>query len=168
MPLLWAGFVLELFELCHREQINTCIETCGFADPETLLRVIPVTDYFLFDLKHMDPDTHKKYTGQSNDQIVKNAALLLKQGADVVFRQPLIHGVNDSNSNIEATAQFLTGLGEKATRLQIMPYHRLGESKYRALNRIYTVDEVAAGDDGQLEAVRKAYIHYGIECTISR
>ena len=133
-PLLWAKFVRELFELSHQERIDTCVETCGLADPEALLEVIPVTDHFLFDLKHMDPDTHRKYTGQSNGQILRNAALLLEHGADVVFRQPLIPGVNDSIMNIEATARFLTGLGKNATRLQIMPYHRMGQSKYKALN----------------------------------
>ena len=95
-PLLWSKFVRELFELCHQERIDTCVETCGLVDPEALLEVIPVTDHFLFDLKHMDPDVHRKYTGQSNSQILKNAALVLERGADVVFRQPLIPGVNDS------------------------------------------------------------------------
>jgi pyruvate formate lyase activating enzyme len=167
-PLLWAGFVRELFKLCRQERINTCVETCGFADPETLLEIIPVTDYFLFDLKHMDPDAHRKYTGQSNAQIMRNAALLLEQGADVVFRHPLVPGINDSIRNIEATAGFLTGLGGKAARLEIMPYHRVGESKYRALNMVYAMNGVAAADDEQLEAVRKAYVQCGIKCTISR
>ncbi len=133
-PLLWSKFVRELFELSHQERIDTCIETCGLADPEALLDVIPVTDHFLFDLKHMDSDIHKKYTGQSNRQILKNAALVLEHGADVVFRQPLIPGINDSIMNIEATAGFLTSLGKSATRLQLMPYHRMGQSKYKALN----------------------------------
>jgi pyruvate formate lyase activating enzyme len=167
-PLLWADFVRELFELCHQELINTCVETCGFADPQTLLEVLPVTDYFLFDLKHMDPDVHRKYTGQSNAQIMRNASLLLEHGADVVFRQPLIHGINDSILNIEATARFLTSLGKKATRLEIMPYHGLGESKYRALNMAYNKSAYSAADDEELEAARNSYLRYGIECTISR
>jgi pyruvate formate lyase activating enzyme len=167
-PLLWAAFVRELFELCRKEPINTCVETCGFADPQTLLEVIPVTDYFLFDLKHMDPDVHRKHTGQSNTLIMGNAALLLEHGADVVFRQPLIRGVNDSIRNIEATARFLISLGKKATRLEIMPYHGLGASKYRALNMVYNMNGVAAADDKEVEAVRNSYLRYGLECTISR
>jgi pyruvate formate lyase activating enzyme len=167
-PLLWSGFVRGLFELCHEERINTCVETCGYADPKTLLEVLPVTDYFLFDLKHMDPYAHKEHTGKSNDPILRNAALLLEHGSDVIFRQPLIPGVNDTAWNIEATARFLKGLGEKALRLQLMPYHGMGESKSRALNRMYGMEGVAAMDAEHLEAVRKAYIQRGIECTISR
>ncbi len=167
-PLLWSKFVRELFELSHQERIDTCMETCGLADPEALLDVIPVTDHFLFDLKHMDSDIHKKYTGQSNGQILKNAALVLERGADVVFRQPLIPGINDSIANIEATAGFLTSLGKNAARLQLMPYHRMGQSKYKALNIPCIMEESGIADDEQVEAVKKAYIDRGIDCTISR
>jgi pyruvate formate lyase activating enzyme len=120
-PLLRPEFVGELFELCRQEGIGTCVETCGFIDPDTLLRIIPVTDLFLFDLKHMDPDAHAMYTGRSNDLILRNAALVADQGSSVIFRQPLIPGINDSIWNIEATARFLTALGKRATRLEIMP-----------------------------------------------
>jgi len=116
----------------------------------------------------MDADTHSKYTGQSNRQILINAALILEHGADVVFRQPLIPGINDSIGNIEATAGFLTSLGKNATRLQIMPYHRMGQSKYKALNVWYAMEGISIAGDDQVEAVRKAYIDLGIDCTISR
>ncbi len=167
-PLLHPAFVRELFELCRREGIDTCVETCGCVEANALLETIPVTDHFLFDLKQMDPATHKRYTGQSNDRIFKNAALLIQNGADVVFRQPLIPGINDAIDNIEATARFLTGLGRNASRLQIMPFHRMGQSKYRALNLRYTMGELGAMDADQAEAVRKAYAEHGIDCSISR
>jgi pyruvate formate lyase activating enzyme len=167
-PLLWSKFIRELFELCRRETIDTCMETCGLADPKALLDVIPVTDHFLFDLKHMDSDIHKKHTGQPNGQILKNAALVLEHGADVIFRQPLIPGINDSLMNIEVTAGLLTGLGKSAARLQIMPYHRMGQSKYKALNMPCIMEKLGMADDAQVEAVKKAYIDRGIHCTISR
>lgn len=167
-PLLWSKFIRELFILSHEESINTCIETCGLADSEALLDVLPVTDHFLFDLKHMDSDIHRKYTGQPNDQILKNATLILEQGADVVFRQPLIPGINDSRGNIEATAAFLNRLGKRAARLQLMPYHRMGQNKYKALNMPCPMEEIGMADDGRAEAVKAAYIERGIHCTISR
>jgi pyruvate formate lyase activating enzyme len=167
-PLLWSKFIRELFELSHRELINTCIETCGLATPEALLDVIPVTDHFLFDLKHMDPDVHKRYTGQSNEQILENAALVLEHGADVIFRQPLIPGVNDSIIHIEAMAGFLTRFGKSAVRLQIMPYHRMGQGKYKALNLPCIMEGLGIADDEQVEVVKNAYIDRGIHCTISQ
>jgi len=167
-PLLRPAFVHELFELCSQEGIDTCVETCGYVHSRALLEILPVTDHFLFDLKLMDRQAHKKHTGQSNRKILKNAGLLMERGADVLFRQPLIPGVNDSIENIEATARFLAGLGKNAARLQIMPFHRMGQSKYKALDMLYTMDGLGAADDGQVEAARKAYIQRGIDCSISR
>jgi pyruvate formate lyase activating enzyme len=167
-PLLHPTFVRELFELSRRESIDTCVETCGCVDAEALLETIPVTDHFLFDLKLMDPAAHKKHTGQSNSRILKNAALLMEHAVDVVFRQPLIPGINDSLENIEATARFLGSLGKTAARLQLMPFHRMGQGKYRALNMDYTMKELSAADDAQVEATRKAYTERGIDCSVSR
>jgi pyruvate formate lyase activating enzyme len=167
-PLLNSGFVRELFELCREEQIGTCIETCGFVESEVLLEVFPVTDLFLFDLKHMDSDIHRKYTGHSNKRILKNAASLIDRAADVIFRQPLIPGFNDSLTNIEVTAKFLTSLGENAVRLQLMPYHRMGRDKYTALNKEYYMNELGIMENDELEAVKNAYIDCGIDCSISR
>ena len=167
-PLLHPAFVRELFEISQQEQIDTCVETCGCVDSEAILEVIPVTDHFLFDLKLMDPESHRNHTGQSNSRILKAAALLVERGADVLFRQPLVPGINDSNENIEATARFLTGLGKPAARLQLMPFHRMGQSKYKALNILYTMGGLGAANDEQVEAARKAYVRCGIDCSISR
>jgi len=76
-PLLYAPFVRELFNLCRKERIGTCVETCGFVDSDALLEVIPVTDLFLFDLKHMDSGMHKMYTGHYNDILLQNAAFII-------------------------------------------------------------------------------------------
>jgi pyruvate formate lyase activating enzyme len=167
-PLLHAGFVRELFELCKGEQIDTCIETCGLAGREALLGVIPVTDHFLFDLKHMDSDIHNTYAGQPNGPILENAALILEHDVDIVFRQPLIPGINDTTENIEATATFLSGLGKIDVKLELMPFHRMGWSKYRALNMKYPMDGTVAAEDGMVETVKTAYLDRGIRCTISR
>ncbi len=167
-PLLRARFVRELFELCRQEQIGACVETCGFVSSEALLEVMPVADSFLFDLKHMDADAHRKHTGQTNRRILDNAALLIEHDADVLFRQPLVAGVNDSRANIEATAEFLRSLGEKASRLQLMPYHRMGQGKYKALDLTYHMDGTAVMDDAEIDAIMNAYIDCGVDCTISR
>jgi len=167
-PLLRPDFVRELFVLCRQDRIDTCVETCGSVEPEALLEVLGVTDHFLYDLKHMDPEVHRAYTGRSNDRILGNAALLIGRGADVVFRQPLIPGVNDSPANIEATSRFLAGLGPKAARLQLMPFHGMGRSKYKALDMKYTMGELRAAADEKVEAAREAYVRHGIECSISK
>ena len=167
-PLLHPVFVKELFELCHGEQIDTCVETCGYVNPDSFREVLPVTDHFLFDLKHLDSNIHKSCTGHPNDRILKNAAFLIGNDADIIFRNPLIPGINDKETNIEATAEFLKGLGEKALRLELMPFHRMGKDKYRALDMDYTLGDLAIMENKDLEAVKYAYIDRGVNCTISR
>ena len=167
-PLLKADFVRELFVRCKEEGINTCIETCGFAAWESFGEILPVTDHFLFDIKHMDAAEHEKHTGQSNERILANAALLLESGADVIFRQPLISGVNDSPENIAATAGFLTRIGASAAGLELMPYHRMGQGKYQALDMKYPADGINPCGDEAAESVRAAYEAHGIRCSISR
>lgn len=167
-PLLQSDFVADLFSLCREQGLSTCIETCGFVPEGAFLRVLPYTDLFLFDLKLMDTEEHKRYTGQSNEQILRNARLLIEHDAHVLFRQPLIPGVNDAAGNIEATARFLNALGPGASKLELMPFHRLGLPKYKALNIPYTMGDVAGIDDEQSEATKDLYTHYGIDCSISR
>lgn len=167
-PLLHPSFVRELFGLCHGERINTCVETCGYVNTGAFREVMPVTDHFLFDLKHLDPEIHKSYTGHSNDRILENAAFLVEQGADVIFRNPLIPGINDSESNIEATAELLKSMGKKALRLELMPFHRMGKDKYRALGMKYPLGDLDIMDIEDIESVKKAYIDRGIKCTVSR
>jgi pyruvate formate lyase activating enzyme len=167
-PLLNAGFVKELFELCRNEGINTCVETCGLVNQEALLEVLPLIDLFLFDLKHVDPTIHKQYTGQSNKIILKNAAFLVQAGANILFRQPLITGVNDSPDHIREVAGFLHGLGENALNLQLMPYHRLGQDKYKALCLTYNMAKTKIMTSEEIDAVRNAYLEQGINCSISQ
>jgi pyruvate formate lyase activating enzyme len=165
-PLLQAHFVKALFELCKADGINTCIETCGCVPSQNLLDVLPLTDYLLFDLKHMDADIHSRYTGQPNNIILKNAALAAEKGADILFRIPLIPGVNDDEDNINATAGFILGLPGRHS-VQLMPYHRLGDSKYKALNLLNTMSDKQIMTQEQINAVQQRFISRGVDCSVS-
>ncbi len=167
-PLIHADFVAELFTLCRGEGINTCVETCGCVPQAAFEKVLPLTDTFYFDLKLMDSGKHREYTGQSNEQILSNACFLAGSGANILFRQPVIPGVNDGEENIRATAEFIRSLSRPELQLQLIAYHRMGASKYAALDLPYAMEEVKPMDPAQVEAVRKAYEDCGIGCTISR
>ncbi|SHI17816.1 pyruvate formate lyase activating enzyme [Sporobacter termitidis DSM 10068] len=166
-PLLRAPFVRALFELCRADGIGTCVETSGCAAPEQLLEVLPVTGHVLFDLKLMDPGKHRQYTRQSNEMILQNARLAAAAGADILFRVPLIPTVNDDEGNIRQTAEFVKSV-LKQPAVQLMPYHRLGDSKYRALNAPNRLAALEVMAPERLEAVRRAFIAEGVDCTISR
>ena len=80
---------------------------------------------------------------------------------------PLIPGINDSLENIQATAAFLKDLGKKAERIELMPYHRLGESKYIALNKPYRLHGLSPIEPPHVESVRQAFENNGIRCSVS-
>lgn len=166
-PLLQSTFVKNLFELCKADHISTCVETSGFIPADKLLEVLPLTDLLLFDLKHTDPEKHRHYTGQRNDIILNNAQLAAEKEADILFRIPLIPGVNDDEANIAATAAFIKELPGKQ-RVQLMPFHRLGDSKYKALHLENTMRETAVMTPEQVEAVRQRFENCGVTCSISK
>jgi pyruvate formate lyase activating enzyme len=167
-PLLHPQFVRVLADQCHGAGILTCIETSGHAPTLNLFKVLPAIDHVLYDLKHMDTRVHMMLTGHSNDLIKANAKHVAESGVDFLFRMPLIPGVNDSVQNIHDTSDFLKSLGSKAERLELMPYHRLGESKYRALKRKYEMQDLPSMEPGQAEAARQIFEDEGIMCTVSR
>ena len=167
-PLLHADFVSELFARCREDGIHTCIETCGCVAQNAFDRVVPVTDLFYFDLKIAQPDLHRKYTGAGNAQILSNAAYLAGTGAKILFRQPLIPGVNDTNENISATADFILSLHRPDLALQLMPYHRMGLSKYAALDVPYELEHLQIMNAEQIDEILKKYEACGITCSVSK
>ena len=167
-PLLHADFVRELFLQCKEEGVSTCIETCGCVNASAFQKVLDVTDLFLFDLKIIDAGQHREWTGVSNELILRNARMIADAGAHVLFRQPLIPGANANDENVRATAEFIKSLKRDDIGLQLMPFHRLGGAKYKALAQEYAMGEIEVMPDDEVNAVRDAYIALGVECSVSR
>jgi pyruvate formate lyase activating enzyme len=89
-PLLQPEFIGDLFEKCRRAGIHACLETSGYAPESALRQVLPHTDYILYDLKHMNSEKHRRYTGQPNRLILSNAKIVATSGVETLFRMPLI------------------------------------------------------------------------------
>jgi pyruvate formate lyase activating enzyme len=166
--LLQPQLVCDLFAKCREAGIQTCIETSGHAAASALHQVLPYTDYVLYDLKHMDPDKHRRYTGKPNNLILSNAKIVVESSREILFRMPLIPDINDDLQNIKDTADFLHGLGKNVCRIELMPYHQLGKGKYESLDRKYNLPDVPAPEPEQIDSVKKAFENYGITCLISR
>ena len=130
--------------------------------------VAPLTDTFYFDLKIMDPALHKKYTGVDNTQILENARFLAGKGANILFRQPIIPGVNNTEENVRATAKFIKSLGREDLAIQLMPYHRMGTAKYAALDMPYELEELQIMPAAEIDALEALYKELGVQCTVSR
>lgn len=137
-PLAQPEFAAELLRRYKREEKghNTAVETCGMADWRVIESLAADVDLFLFDLKHMDPSQHMRLTGCDNRLILDNARRLAEAGCPLAIRLPLIPDINDNPENMEAAADFVLSL-PGVNRVDILPYHRLGEPKYHRLERNY-------------------------------
>ncbi len=129
--LLQPEFLKELLMACRSEGICTAVDTAGHVPEAVLADLLPQTDLFLYDLKVMDPGIHRQYTGVSNEQILANYRFLKKAGAKIIVRVPVIPGVNDTEANMNALRSFFEDAG-RPEKVELLPYHRLGENKYRA------------------------------------
>ncbi|MGI5877644.1 MAG: glycyl-radical enzyme activating protein [Christensenellales bacterium] len=131
--MLQIDFLEAALAACRENGLHTAVDTAGNVPYSYFERVLPYTDLFLFDLKHIDPERHRQGTGADNARIVDNLTRLAHRGADKVWvRIPVIPGLNDSPGGMEAIADFLRTLPPPA-RVELLPYHRLGESKLAGL-----------------------------------
>jgi pyruvate formate lyase activating enzyme len=167
-PLTRPDFVAELFALCRTEQIHTCAETCLCVPRANLEAVRPTTDLFYCDLKLIRPADHARYTGTDNVRILENARYLAHSGARILFRQPIIPTVNATEENILATAAFIRSLGREDLAIELMPYHRMGSSKYAALGLPYELDSLQIMSMEAMERLQKIYENNGVSCAISK
>lgn len=141
-------FTLSLIKGAAARGIRSAIETCGHGREEFFREAAALGVLFLYDLKEMDPERHRELTGVDNSLILSNLQMLMELGAEIIIRMPLIPGVNDSDAELEALAEFLRENRGRYREAEIMPYHALGNSKAQALGRReFPVDEELAKND---------------------
>ena len=134
-PLAQAGFLAEVLGLLEG-RIHLSIETSGFAPEETFREVLSHLDLVMMDLKLIDPERHRKWTGVGNALILRNLETLIGSGKPFIIRIPLIPGVNDDRENLEATAALLEG-SANLQRVEFLPYHKTAGAKYPMVGKDY-------------------------------
>lgn len=162
-----ADFVAELFKHCRNNEIHTCADTSGFGTKQAMEKLLTYTDLLFFDLKHMDTAEHKRTCGQSNDLILSNLSLVVEKGIPMVIRVPLIPGYNDSDENITAIAKTVAELTREAL-VNILPYHRYGENKYRMIDMRYQLDDVKSPTEDELGKAKQIMESFGLKCEVSK
>lgn len=165
-PLLHHEFLNEILDECIKEEIHTCIDTSGFAKKEVLLKVASKANYFLYDLKHMDSEIHRKYTGVPNEKILDNLKALAETGIKMNIRIPLIKGVNDDETNIRNSARFISELEGELKLVNILPYHSIAVKKYEKLGQEYDPGTMDVPDEVRQESVLNIFKEYGINAII--
>ena len=155
-------FVEALILRLKENGIHTAIETTGCVSPEVFHRLAPLFDLLLFDVKQYDSEKHKKGTGVGTELIHKNLRWAHEQGLTVLPRIPVIPGFNAELSDAEGIANLLHDIG--LSRVQLLPFHQMGERKYEFLNREYEMTGVKALHPEDLTEYQKVFLNLGIEC----
>ena len=127
------GFTLELLKQCKEMGVHTAVDTTGFVKWEIIDSAMPYTDMFLYDLKCMDSALHKQVIGVPNDLILENAEKIANAGGKLWVRIPVMPMLNDSEEHFEKYISFLSGVKESVVIVQLLPYHKMGVSKYARL-----------------------------------
>lgn len=163
--LLQPAFATALLRACKEHGINTAIETTGFQKFDIIKEYLPLLDYILMDIKHMDSAKHKEFTTQPNELILENAVKIAESGANLTIRVPVIPGFNDTRAEISAIAAFAASL-PNVRHLHLLPYHRMGEDKYAGLGRDYSLAGIPPMDAEHMEPLLQAAKQSGLICQI--
>lgn len=163
-PLAQPVFAQGLLAACRERGIHAALDTCGYAAPEVFARVSALANLVLFDLKAMDSETHIRYAGVTNQLIHENLRALAQTGRPVIVRFPLVPGVNDSSEELAALSGFVRSCG--LSRLDVLPYHRIGTDKYARLGGNHSAGVFDAPAPERIDKVAGAFRSAGLNVRI--
>jgi pyruvate formate lyase activating enzyme len=155
-PLAQGAFVRALLAAARNRGIDTAVETSGLCNWQTMRSVAPLADRIYFDIKCLDSEKHEQVTGVSNRKILQNFQRLRAEfpEVDVVVRTPIIPGVNDSEDDIRAIAEFVDEAGG-ASGYELLPYHGFGEPKYAKLGKHYPLSHLDPPSGRRMKELQK-------------
>lgn len=164
--LAFPDFTEALLYSAKQDGLHTAIESCCYADKVVVERVFRYADLGLLDIKHMNSNMHKAFTGVANESILENIRHIYHVlHIPVVIRVPIIPGYNDSEENIANTARFTLENLSSEVHVHLMPYHRLGESKSESLGRQMDFSIDIPSDD-HMQMLKAIVERFGLETQI--
>ena len=167
-PLMQPEFLEAALKYCRETGFHVAVDTSGYAELDILERIAPLTDLFLYDLKIMDDDLHQKLTGVSNRRILENLEWLVTHGHQVQIRIPLIRGLTAVESNLQQVIRFLKGLKNQVSGIDLLPYHRLGKSKYLRMNLPERDGLILqTPDPGELKEIESSFLREGFQVSLA-
>ena len=160
-PLLQIDFVTELFSLLKKRGIHTAADTSGItfdaenpAVSEKHRKLISVTDLFLLDIKHIDPIEHEALTGKDNGRTLAFAKFLSDNGIPMWIRHVLVPGLTDDDGALMRLKEFISSL-KTVEKVEVLPYHTMGEAKYEKLGYAYPLKGVAPPSKERVENAKR-------------
>ncbi len=154
-PGLQAEFINETASYLKQGGIHTALDTCGYISREKMMKAIENMDLVLFDLKAYDAYMHKRCTGKENHQILDNLHAIAEKGKDIWIRMVIVPGWNDDLNDVEKRFDVIHSLGNVIKRVDILPYHTLGEGKYTHLGIPYPLKGTPYVSEAYLDKLKE-------------
>ncbi|MCF6192945.1 MAG: pyruvate formate lyase 1-activating protein [Kangiellaceae bacterium] len=163
-PLLQPEFVRELFHAAKREGIHTCLDSNGFTQKavDAIDQVLDVTDLVMLDIKHMDNDIHQNLIGVSNSRVLNFARHLQQRGQKTWIRYVVVPSYNDDEPSAHRLGEFIKGM-DNVEKIEILPYHQLGEHKWKTLGYDYELKGINPPSEESLNKLKAIFEYYGLK-----
>lgn len=163
-PLFQHDFMKALLSTCKKEGMHVAVETTAYIKTERFLELMQFVDFAFIDVKHMDSEKHKEKTGVGNELVHKNIRALVesKWPGRLILRFPAIEGFNDSIENVTKVGDFMESLG--LYEINILPFHRLGDSKWKQLGKEYKYTDTESVGEENLHNLQDIFLDRSIAC----
>ena len=166
-PLLQPDFLTEALKTCKASGYHTAVDTSGYSSTENYRKILPFTDLFLFDIKHLDDLRHIEVTGVSNQLILENYRFLLENAREMMLRIPVIPGINNGKDHILSLAKLIIDYRTPALkRINLLPYNKIGSSKYKRFNRINKMEGVEPPAKEEMRLLKEMFSETGVKVKI--
>ncbi len=153
-PILQAPVITELFRQCQEEGIHTALDTSGLVEiTPKIEELLKVTDLVLLDIKQMNADRHEDLTGRRNDQTLAFAEYLAEKNVSTWIRYVVVPQVTDFEEDCLSLATFISKL-PNVERLELLPFHKMGEFKWDSLGAKYTLHDIEPPTDEDMKRVQ--------------
>ncbi len=165
-PLMHSDYLINALKECGKRMYHRVVDTTAFANLETIMEIAENCEMFLIDLKVMDSKKHKEFTGVNNEKILSNIVELSKTNCEIIFRIPLISGVNSDLANIKKTAEFINSLEGNKTKINLLPYHKVAENKLVKMGKAEDFIEFETPNDDEISNIILIFNKYGIDASV--
>lgn len=164
-PLMQHEFLKETLKLCKKRSIHTALDTSGFCHSDVFNTLIKFNDLFLYDLKIIDDQQHKKYTGVSNKKIIKNLDILQEKEKDIIIRFTIVKGITDTKENLRDIINLVSSF-EKIKEIDLLPFHNVNE-KYQRIGKQNKLKDIKPPSSNDIKRIKKQFEQKDLNVRIS-
>jgi pyruvate formate lyase activating enzyme len=165
-PLLQAGFIANLFKQLKQHNVHTAIDTSGHTPgfihlSGSIIELFEYTDLVLLDIKSIIPEKYRELTAVDINPTKRIAEYLLKKNIPIWLRYVVVPDLTDCEQDVQALAEYLTTL-TNIERVELQPFHKMGEYKWAELNLPYSLTDTPAPDEATMQRITDIFKNHGL------